>query len=65
MLSLDNNTKAFLELVRAGLWEKEARLSQFGRVDYEEVMRPNKIRIKYLDENFQEHEEVFEGMSSR
>ena len=39
MLSLDNNTKAFLELVRAGLWEKEARLSQFGRVDYEEVMR--------------------------
>lgn len=39
MLSLDNNTKAFLELVRAGLWEKKARLSQFGRVDYEEVMR--------------------------
>lgn len=39
MPSLDNNTKAFLELVRAGLWEKEARLSQFGKVDYEDIMR--------------------------
>ena len=32
---------------------------------YEEVMRPNKIRLKYLDENFQEHEEVFEGIRAR
>jgi peptide deformylase len=32
---------------------------------YEEVMRPEKIRIKYLDENFQEHEEVFEGIRAR
>ena len=32
---------------------------------YEEVMRPDKIRIKYLDENFEEHEEVFEGVRSR
>ena len=32
---------------------------------YEEVMRPDKIRIKYLDENFQEHEEVFEGIRAR
>ena len=24
--------------MRAGLWEKEARLSQFGEVDYEEIM---------------------------
>ena len=32
---------------------------------YEEVMRPDKIRIKYLDENFLEHEEVFEGVRSR
>ena len=30
--------KAFLALVKAGLWEKEARLSQFGKVDYEKVM---------------------------
>jgi len=32
---------------------------------YEDVMRPDKIRIKYLDENFQEHEEVFEGIRAR
>lgn len=32
---------------------------------YEEVMRPEKIRMKYLDENFQEHEEVFEGIRAR
>jgi len=32
---------------------------------YEEVMRTDKIRIKYLDENFQEHEEVFEGIRAR
>ena len=39
MPSSDNNTKAFLVLVRAGLWEKKARLSQFDKVDYEAVMR--------------------------
>ena len=39
MQSLDNNTGAFLELVRAGLWEKEARLLPFGEVDYNRVMR--------------------------
>ena len=32
------NTDAFYELLRAGLWEKEARLSQYGEVDYEEIM---------------------------
>ena len=32
---------------------------------YEEVMRPSKIRIKYLDENFQEHDDVFEGIRAR
>lgn len=35
----NNNTEAFLELVRAGLWEKDARLSQFGKVDYDEIYR--------------------------
>ena len=39
MQSLDNNTKAFLELVRAGLWEKEARLLPYGEVDFEHGMR--------------------------
>lgn len=31
--------KAFFSLVRAGLWDMETRLSQFGEVDYEEIMR--------------------------
>lgn len=35
----DNNKKAFITLVRVGLWEKEAQLSQYGKVDYEEIMR--------------------------
>lgn len=35
----ENNTNTFLALVRAGLWEQEARLIPFGKVDYEEVMR--------------------------
>lgn len=35
----ENNVNVFLELVRAGLWEKDARLLQYGIVDYEEVMR--------------------------
>lgn len=39
MLSKDNNLKAFFELVKAGLWEKEARLLSLGKVDFGEVMR--------------------------
>lgn len=39
MQSLDINKKVFLELVRAGLWEKEARLLPYGKVDYKDVMR--------------------------
>jgi hypothetical protein len=31
--------EAFFELLRAGLWENDARLSQFGEIDYKEVMR--------------------------
>ena len=34
-----NNQQAFLELVRAGLWEKDAHLSQYSDVDYSEVLR--------------------------
>lgn len=35
-----NNTKeAFLELVRAGLWEKEAYLYPFGKIDYEKILQ--------------------------
>lgn len=35
----DNTKGAFLELFRAGLWEKDAGILQFGKVDYEEIMR--------------------------
>ena len=32
---------------------------------FEEVVRKDKIRIRYQDENFTEHEEVLEGIRSR
>lgn len=35
---MDNNIQAFFELLRAGLWEKEARLSKFEGIDYATVM---------------------------
>lgn len=38
-MRLNKNKQALLELVRAGLWEKEARLSQFGKVSYSELIR--------------------------
>ena len=38
-MSLDKNTLAFLELVRAGLWEKEAWLEQYRKVDFEDIYR--------------------------
>ncbi len=31
----------------------------------EDVTRPSHLRIRYLDENFQEHEEEFSGMAAR
>lgn len=36
---LSNNQQAFLELVRAGLWEKEAQLSPFYPIDFKEIYR--------------------------
>lgn len=38
-MTLDNNQQAFLELMRAGLWDKEAQLLKYGNVDYDEVFR--------------------------
>lgn len=35
----NNTVAAFFELVRAGLWEKEAYLSRFGNIDYSELLR--------------------------
>ncbi len=38
-MQLDKNQQAFFELLRAGLWEIDARLSQYKDVDYSAVMR--------------------------
>ncbi len=38
-MQLSNNQQAFLALVRAGLWEKDAQLSQYGSIDFNEVCR--------------------------
>jgi peptide deformylase len=32
---------------------------------HEDILRPGHVRIKYLDENFQEFDEVYEGMAAR
>ena len=39
MQSIDNNTQAFLALVRGGLWETEARLSQYNDIDFSQVLK--------------------------
>lgn len=38
-MMLDNNTRAFFALVKAGLWEQKVRLSQFGQIDFDVVFR--------------------------
>ena len=39
MKSLNNNQQAFFELLRVGLWNKEARLSVFGAINLKEICR--------------------------
>lgn len=39
MQSSNNNIGAFFALVRGGLWNQEVNLSQFGEVDYVDVLR--------------------------
>ena len=39
MTRSDNNTKAFLALVRGGLWEKETRLLPYHDIEWQEVYR--------------------------
>lgn len=38
-MRLDNNQQVFLELLKAGLWEKEARLLQFKDIDFKEIYK--------------------------
>lgn len=33
------NTQAFFEIIRAGLWERECCLAQYGTVDFQEIYR--------------------------
>lgn len=35
----DNNIRVFFELLKAGIWEKEAQLSSFDTIDYSYVLR--------------------------
>lgn len=36
---MTNNRKAFIALLRAGLWNQEIELKQFGRLDYDEILQ--------------------------
>lgn len=38
-MQFDKNQQAFFELLRAGLWEKDARLSPYKDIDYSAIMR--------------------------
>lgn len=38
-MNSNNNVRVFLALVKAGLWESEVLLSQFGEIDFVEVLR--------------------------
>ena len=35
----NNNTRAFLSLLQAGLWEKDIQIVPYGKIDYSEVKR--------------------------
>lgn len=36
---MDKNQQVFFELIKAGLWEKEVLLSQYGEIDFSELYR--------------------------
>lgn len=38
-MKLSHNQQVYFALVKAGLWEKEARLSQFNNIDYSAIMK--------------------------
>ena len=39
MLRIRNNERAFLELLKAGLWEQDVQLFPYEKVDFKEVCR--------------------------
>lgn len=66
--SLKDFKKAFINAHIVERFDEPVRYSE-GCLSipnlHEEVERESKIRIKYVDENFQPHEEVYEGMAAR
>ena len=38
-MKIKNNTRAFLSLVKAGLWESEVHLLPYGDIDFNEIYR--------------------------
>lgn len=38
-MNTNKNQEVFFELIRAGLWNKEVRLSQYGDIDFNEIYR--------------------------
>ena len=52
---LDNNTQAFLALVRAGLWEKDVRLSQFNNIELSESEIKNTLSVSEIAEEDRIH----------
>lgn len=36
---MEQNTQAFFALIRAGLWETDTLLSQYGSIDFNEIFR--------------------------
>ena len=38
-MKFDKNTQAFFALLKAGLWEKDVRISAFNNIDFQEVSR--------------------------
>lgn len=38
-MKFDKNTRAFIALLKAGLWEQDVRLLQYNDIDYEAIMR--------------------------
>lgn len=66
--SMEDFRKVFInpEIVEetGGKWEYEEGCLSIPHIR-ENVTRPETVRIKYFDENWEEHEDVYEGMKAR
>ena len=55
---------AEIEEDESELWEREEGCLSLPRI-HEHVTRPKRLTIRYYDENFEFHEEQYEGMKAR